>query len=198
LCDAAPGLRSTKADFMERGAGSLGLICLSSVDLGQGRNRLGGSILAQVFGHMGEECPDVERPELLKNFFSAVQQLRPLLLAYHDRSDGGLFITVCEMAFAGHCGVTLNLDAIGFDPGVDDVDAFKRDAEEQLAGRIKDLALAALFSEELGAVLQIRAADRTRAMDIPCKAAACRLPLLMGKAEQASQNPVMHWCACVT
>ena len=93
-----------------------------------------------------------------------MQELRPLLLAYHDRSDGGLFATLCEMAFAGHCGVTLSLDALAFDAAADDVDAFKRDAEEQLAGRVKDLALAALFSEELGAVLQIRAADRAKVM----------------------------------
>jgi phosphoribosylformylglycinamidine synthase len=71
---------------------------------------------------------------------------------------------VCEMAFAGHCGVTLSLDPIAFDPAADDVDAFKRDAEEQLAGRARDLALHALFAEELGAVLQIRAADRARVM----------------------------------
>ena len=135
------------------------------VDLGRGRNRLGGSILAQVFSQLGDAAPDAE-PGLVSAFFNAIQALRPLLLAYHDRSDGGLFATVCEMAFAGHCGVTLNLDAIAFDPAADDVDAFKRDAEEQLAGRAKDLALAALFSEELGAVLQIRAADRARVFEV--------------------------------
>jgi len=68
------------------------------------------------------------------------------------------------MAFAGHCGVTLSLDAIAFDAAGDDVDAFKRNADEQLAGRARELALAAVFNEELGAVLQIRAADRTRVM----------------------------------
>jgi phosphoribosylformylglycinamidine synthase len=136
------------------------------VDLGQGRNRLGGSVLAQVHGAMGDSCPDVDDPALLKGFFAAIQELRPLVLAYHDRSDGGLFTTVCEMAFAGHCGVTLNLDAIAFDAAYDDVDAFKRNTGEQLAGRARELALAALFSEELGAVLQIRAADRARVMQV--------------------------------
>src|SRR2546428_1712607 len=136
------------------------------VDLGQGKNRLGGSILAQVFSQLGDECPDADDPALLKGFFSSIQKLSDRILAYHDRSDGGLFITVCEMAFAAHCGVTLNLDAIAFDAAAEDVDAFKRDAEEQLAGRVKDLALAALFSEELGAVLQIRAEDRGRVMDV--------------------------------
>jgi phosphoribosylformylglycinamidine synthase len=134
------------------------------VDLGQGRNRLGASILAQVFSQMGDDCPDLDDPALLKGLFSFMRQHAGLVLAYHDRSDGGLFATLCEMAFAGHCGVTVSLDAIAFDPDVDDVDALKRDAEEQLAGRAKDLALRALFSEELGAVLQIRAADRARVM----------------------------------
>jgi phosphoribosylformylglycinamidine synthase len=135
------------------------------VDLGRGRNRLGGSILAQVFSQMGEDCPDLDDPALLEGFFSFIRSHAGLILAYHDRSDGGLFATLCEMAFAGHCGVTASLDAIAFDGGVDDVDAFKRDSGEQLAGRAKDLALRALFSEELGAVLQIRAADRVRVMD---------------------------------
>jgi phosphoribosylformylglycinamidine synthase len=134
------------------------------IDLGQGKNRLGGSILAQVFGQLGNECPDLDDPALLKRFFSALDEFRPLVLAYHDRSDGGLYASVCEMAFAGHCGVTISLDPLAYDAAVNDVDAFKRDADEQLAGRLKDLALKALFSEELGAVLQIRAADRPKVM----------------------------------
>jgi phosphoribosylformylglycinamidine synthase len=136
------------------------------VDLGRGKNRLGGSILAQVFSQLGDECPDLDDPALLRNLFSAMEKLRPFILAYHDRSDGGLFAAVCEMAFAAHCGVTLSLDGIAFDAAADEVDAFKRDAEEQLAGRMKDLALAALFAEELGAVLQTRASDRARVMSV--------------------------------
>jgi phosphoribosylformylglycinamidine synthase len=150
------------------------------VDLGQGKNRLGGSILAQVFSQLGDQAPDAD-PRLVKAFFQAIQELRPQLLAYHDRSDGGLFAAVCEMAFAGHCGVTLNLDALTFDPAVDDVDAFKRNAEEQLAGRLNDLALAALFNEELGAVLQIRAADRGRAMDVLRRAGLGHCSHLIGQ-----------------
>jgi phosphoribosylformylglycinamidine synthase len=134
------------------------------VDLGRGRNRLGGSILAQVFSQIGDDCPDVESPALLKGLFDFLDGNVDRVLAYHDRSDGGLFVTLCEMAFAGHCGVTLSMDAIAFDAAADDVDAFKRDADEQLAGRAGDLALRALFAEELGAVLQIRAADRARVM----------------------------------
>jgi phosphoribosylformylglycinamidine synthase len=136
------------------------------VDLGQGRNRLGGSILAQVHGAIGDACPDVDDAQLLKRFFAAIQELRPLLLAYHDRSDGGLFAAAAEMAFAGHCGVTLNLDPIAFNAALDDVDAFKRGGDEQLAGRSAELALAALFNEELGALVQIRTAERARVMQV--------------------------------
>jgi phosphoribosylformylglycinamidine synthase len=163
----AEDARGTLTPRLRTDAGETELVL---VDLGEGRNRLGGSILAQVFSQLGDAAPDVDRPELLKGFFGAIQALAPLLLAYHDRSDGGLYATICEMAFAGHCGVTLSLDAIAFDAASDDVDAFKRDAEEQLAGRAKDLALAALFNEELGAVLQIRAADRSRVMEVLRKA----------------------------
>jgi phosphoribosylformylglycinamidine synthase len=134
------------------------------IDLGQGRNRLGGSILAQVFGQLGNECPDLDDPALVKRFFSALDEIRPLVLAYHDRSDGGLYASVCEMAFAGHCGATISLDALAYEAAVYDVAAFMRDADQLLAGRLNDLALKALFSEELGAVLQIRAADRARVM----------------------------------
>jgi phosphoribosylformylglycinamidine synthase len=157
--------RATLTPQLRTDAGETELVL---IDLGEGRNRLGGSILAQVYSQLGDRCPDLDSPVLLKNLFSSIQRLSSegLLLAYHDRSDGGLFTTLCEMAFAGHCGVTLSLDAIAFDPATDDVDAFKRNAEEQLAGRMKDLALAALFNEELGAVLQVRAADRARVMEV--------------------------------
>jgi phosphoribosylformylglycinamidine synthase len=106
------------------------------VDLGRGRNRLGGSALLQVYSQLGDEAPDLDGADTLKAFFEAIQSLNAdrSLLAYHDRSDGGLLATVCEMAFAGHTGVRLELGA-----------------EED--------PLAALFNEELGAVLQVRHAD---------------------------------------
>ena len=104
------------------------------VDLGQGKNRLGGSCLAQAYNQVGPDIPDVE-PGALRRFFDAVQHLltRDLILAYHDRSDGGLFTTVAEMCFAGRLGVDLDIAALGDD------------------------ALAALFAEEIGAVIQYRA-----------------------------------------
>ncbi len=137
------------------------------VDLGRRQNRLGGSILAQVHSRLGERCPDLDDPKLLAGLFAAVQRLarEGLLLAYHDRSDGGLFASACEMAFAGHCGVTLNLDEICYDASMNDVDGLER-RPELLAGRFKDRVLGALFAEELGALLQIRAAERKRVMDV--------------------------------
>jgi len=118
-----------------------------------------------VHGAIGDACPDLDDPALLKRFFEFIQANRKLILAYHDRSDGGLFVAASEMAFAGHCGVTLSIDALAFEAASDDVDAFRRGNEEQLAGKAKDLALAALFCEELGAVLQVRASDRARVME---------------------------------
>jgi phosphoribosylformylglycinamidine synthase len=116
----------------------LGPTRLILVDLGAGRNRLGGSSLAQVYGQTGDVVPDVDDPAKLKAFFAAMQTLnnQGKILAYHDRSDGGLFVTLSEMAFAGHCGVEVSLDAV---------------AANGIA--------AALFSEELGAVLQVRMTD---------------------------------------
>jgi phosphoribosylformylglycinamidine synthase len=161
---AVGDVRGTLTPRLRTDAGETELVL---IDLGQGRNRLGGSILAQVHGKFGVEVPDLDSPALLKGFFGAVQALAQdeLVLAYHDRSDGGLFATVCEMAFAGRCGVTLNLDAIAFDALTEDVDGFRKSGEEQLSGRVREQILKCLFSEELGAVLQIRTADRTKVMD---------------------------------
>jgi phosphoribosylformylglycinamidine synthase len=135
------------------------------VDLGRGRNRLGGSILAQVFGQCGSEGPDLEEPKLLADFFQAIQDLsrEDLVLAYHDRSDGGLFATVCEMAFAGHVGVTVNLDLLAYDEAAHDIDGSER-KPELMVGRDFERVLAALFAEELGAVIQIRASERGRVL----------------------------------
>jgi len=107
------------------------------IDLGKGRNRLGGSCLAQVYKQLGHHTPDLDDPAAFKAFFELIQQLnqKGLLLAYHDRSDGGLFTTLAEMAFAARCGLDIELDALGDD------------------------LLASLFSEELGAVIQVRHSD---------------------------------------
>jgi phosphoribosylformylglycinamidine synthase len=134
------------------------------IDLGEGRNRLGGSALAQVHGVSGDVPPDVDAGKL-KAFFAIIQHLKRagMILAYHDRSDGGLFAAVCEMAFASHVGVSLNLDTVCYDPLMNDVDGIER-YPEMLDGRMRDRMLAALFTEELGAVIQVLRDDRPTVM----------------------------------
>ncbi|VFS81103.1 Phosphoribosylformylglycinamidine synthase [Raoultella terrigena] len=108
------------------------------IDLGNGHNALGATALAQVYRQLGDTPADVRDVAQLKGFWDAMQALvaERKLLAYHDRSDGGLLVTLAEMAFTGHCGVDVDIAALGDD------------------------SLAALFNEELGAVIQVRAADR--------------------------------------
>lgn len=115
----------------------LGETTLILIDLGNGKNRMGGSALAQVYGQTGNVAPDVDNPSQLKAFFGQIQSLNHdgKILAYHDRSDGGLFTTLCEMAFAGHCGLLADISALEGD------------------------AASALFNEELGAVIQVRKND---------------------------------------
>jgi phosphoribosylformylglycinamidine synthase len=134
------------------------------IDLGEGRNRLGGSALAQVYGVSGDVPPDVDADKL-KAFFAIIQHLNRagIILAYHDRSDGGLFATVCEMSFASHLGVSLNLDTLCFDPLMNDVDGIER-FPEVVDGRMRDRLIAALFNEELGAVIQVLRDDRETVM----------------------------------
>ena len=135
------------------------------IDLGAGRNRLGGSALAQVHSQLGDAAPDLDDPAKLRSFFAAIQALNAdgKLLAYHDRSDGGLFATLCEMAFAARAGVTIYLDNLAIDPKQLDVDGHERQTEV-LAGALGERVLAALFNEELGAVIQVRKGDRDAVM----------------------------------
>jgi phosphoribosylformylglycinamidine synthase len=138
------------------------------IDLGRGKNRMGASALAQVTSQVGNQTPDLDQPADLRAFFAAIGQLnqQDLLLAYHDRSDGGLFVTLCEMAFAAHCGLSLNIDMLMLEGehGSDWGDS--KNWAEQVAERRNELALRALFNEELGAVIQIRAADLSKVMDL--------------------------------
>ncbi|KAL9622483.1 MAG: hypothetical protein Q9160_003159 [Pyrenula sp. 1 TL-2023] len=122
----------------------VGETILFFVDLGCGRKTLGGSALAQVFKQTGDVCPDVHDIQLFKDFFDATQQLQEsgIVLAYHDRSDGGLFTTLAEMMFAGRCGIEIMLDPICPDPSSPSI-------------------LSTLFNEELGAVFQVRKKDET-------------------------------------
>ncbi len=110
------------------------------IDLGRSRNRMGGSALAQVYRQIGDTAPDLDNVDMFKSFFTVIQELNVngKLLAYHDRSDGGLFATLLEMSFAGHCGLKVNLNRLCID---------------------RNMLLASLFNEELGAVIQLRKSD---------------------------------------
>ena len=128
------------------------------IDLGGGRNRLGGSALAQVYGELGDVPPDLDDPQRLLNLTAVLSELRAasLILAYHDRSDGGLFTTLLEMAFAGRCGLDIALPTE--------------------AGP----ALAQLFSEELGVVVQIMADDEPRFAEVLAKYGLSKAALYLG------------------
>ncbi len=130
---ATPDARKTLTPQLQTNEASK----LVLVDLGAGRNRMGGSSLAQAYGELGNAAPDVDDANQLKHFFSTIQQLNKAgkIMAYHDRSDGGLFTTLVEMAFAGHCGIHADVSAL---PG--DV-------------------VSVLYNEELGAVIQVAAED---------------------------------------
>jgi phosphoribosylformylglycinamidine synthase len=138
------------------------------VDLGGGRNRLGGSALAQVFGQVGKRAPDMDDPTLLKGAFETVQALLDtrILTAGHDRSDGGLITALLEMAFAGNCGIDVSLEGLGH--GSDPLHPAA--------------PLPVLFSEELGLVFEASAEEGDRileafwAVGVPCKSIGVTIP----------------------
>ncbi|WP_019615888.1 phosphoribosylformylglycinamidine synthase [Psychromonas ossibalaenae] len=159
---AVRDIRNTVTPQLRSDQGDTDLIL---IDLGNGQNRLGGSSLAQVYKQLGESTPDVDDPALLQGFFNAVQTLvaDQKLLAYHDRSDGGLFSTITEMAFAGHCGVTVQLDQLGSDD------------------------FSALYSEELGAVIQVRAEDKEAVLNTLAGHGLASNSLVIGSLNETDQ-----------
>ncbi|MES2739677.1 MAG: phosphoribosylformylglycinamidine synthase [Pseudomonadota bacterium] len=138
------------------------------IDLGRGKNRLGGSALAQVTGQLGNEVPDVDSAADLRGLFGAIQALNGdgKLLAYHDRSDGGLFATLAEMAFAGRSGLSINLDMLTLEGEHASDWGDAKNWAGQVAERRNELTLRALFNEELGAVIQVRADEKSAVMDV--------------------------------
>jgi phosphoribosylformylglycinamidine synthase len=155
-------IRDTLTPRLRTDCGPSRLILL---DLGAGKHRLGGSCLAQAFSRPGGPVPDVDDPEWLRAFFGLIQTLHGegVLLAYHDRSDGGLAATLCEMAFAGRCGFEVDLAPLGPDP------------------------LAALFAEELGAVVQVREADVERVLQRAREAGLATLGFDLGRVTEGSR-----------
>jgi phosphoribosylformylglycinamidine synthase len=166
---AVDDVRKTKTPQLAVDQGETELLLL---DLG--KKRLGGSCLAQVYNATGSDAPDVDDPAKLKGLFDAVQKLNRegMLLAYHDRSDGGMFTAACEMAFASRRGVSLDLDGICYDAGAGDCDGSEK-RPDLLAGRDFENIVRALFNEELGALIQIRRADREKVTPI---LRACGVP----------------------
>ena len=160
-------IRQTLTPQLRTDMGDTDLILL---DLGQGKNRLGGSALAQVYKSTGEHSPDLDDATLFKSFFNAVQTLNQqgLLLAYHDRSDGGLFATLAEMAFAGRTGIDIDLDKLGDD------------------------ALSILFNEELGAVIQIQREQREKVMQILSELGLTNISHLLGSTNDDLQLHMVH------
>ncbi len=159
---AVADVRRTLTPELITGQGETDLIL---IDLGRGRNRLGGSALAQVYGATGETPPDLDDPSMLRAFFETIQQLnrQGLLLAYHDRSDGGLFVIVCEMAFTARCGAHIRLDDLGED------------------------TIASMFSEELGAVLQVRRSDRETVLTCLANAGLGEVSHVIGAPDAADR-----------
>ena len=137
------------------------------IDLGRGKNRLGASSFAQAFKQVGERCPDAPVADALKAFFDTVQGLNAagMLLAYHDRSDGGLFAALCEMAFAGHCGVEVDVDELCSEKiRLDVEDEGLPEPDMQDPRGYSERIFNVLFSEEAGALLQVRRSDTQAVM----------------------------------
>jgi phosphoribosylformylglycinamidine synthase len=152
-------VRRTLTPELQQTVGDTDLVL---IDLGKGQNRLAGSALAQVYKQLGHHAPDLDDPDALKSMFECIQDLNQsdLLLAYHDRSDGGLFATLCEMSFAAHCGIDIQLDDLGND------------------------ARAALFSEELGAVVQVRHCDTDTVLETLREAGLGRCSHVLGSLRE--------------
>ena len=164
------------------------------VDLGKGRNRLGGSVLGLTLGQPGDEVPDLDSPQDLINLVNAVNALRAQgqILAYHDRSDGGLLAAAAEMAFAGQVGVSLNVDMLVTEgDGISDSRMDSGDAKnwaQQVSARREELTLKALFSEELGVVLQVKTEDRNAVMQTLREHGLSKHSHFVGKTRPASSS----------
>jgi phosphoribosylformylglycinamidine synthase len=140
------------------------------VDLGCGRNRLGGSALAQVYRQLGDRVPDLDDPDMLRALFTVVQELNDecLVIACHDRADGGLFTTLCEMAFAGRCGLDIDLAGLSADD------------------------LAVLFNEELGVVLQVRHSDSDDVLNRLEQAGLGECCQIIGTVSEGDRIRIVH------
>jgi phosphoribosylformylglycinamidine synthase len=164
------------------------------IDLGKGQKRMGASMLAQILDQAGGATPDLDDPQDLLHLVHAINDLRQqgLLLAYHDKSDGGLWATACEMAFAGQVGIDLNIDLLVTEgDGVSDSRADYGDSKnwaQQVGARRDELSLQALFNEELGVVIQVTTAQRDIVMQVLRQHGLSAHSHVVGKTRTASAN----------
>ncbi|MEY4440256.1 MAG: Phosphoribosylformylglycinamidine synthase [Pseudomonadota bacterium] len=164
------------------------------VQLGEGQRRMGGSVLGQVLNQAGDQVPDLDNPQELVALVKAINTLRAQgkILAYHDRSDGGLMAAVCEMAFAGQVGVALNVDMLITEgDGITDSRAEYGDSKNwatQVSARREELTLQALFNEELGVVLQVRTSERNEVMQTLREHGLSKLSHFVGKTRPQSST----------
>ena len=164
------------------------------VDLGHGKNRMATSILAQTINQVGDQVPDLDEAQDLVNLVNAVNALRAQgkVLAYHDRSDGGLLAAVAEMAFAGRVGVALNVDMLVLEgDGITDSRMDVGDSKNwagQVSARREELTLKALFNEELGVVLQVRTAQRSEVMQTLREHGLAKHSHFIGKTRPAASE----------
>lgn len=175
--------RKTRTPQLRTDCGETELIL---IDLGAGKNRLGGSALAQVYKQVGDEAPDIsglDGATKLKAFFEVVQCLNRenLLLAYHDRSDGGLLVTLCEMAFAGHAGISVHLDQLCSKAGNN------TDGTDKLPAHV----FGVLFNEELGAVIQIKTAHHHEVMKVFNDAGLQDISFVIGNVNRSDEIQVV-------
>lgn len=169
------------------------------VDLASGRQRMGGSTLAQLLNDFGGESPNLDNADSLRRLQQVCLEARSqgdLVLAYHDRSDGGLLACLAEMAFAGRCGLTLNIDLLTIDPFAADWGDFKI-RPEQVAVQRDELTLKALFNEELGVVVQVARDRRSEFMDLLRKHGLSSMAHEIGAPNPRDQIEIYRDAKCI-
>lgn len=168
------------------------------IDLGLGQQRLGGSVLSQVLDQVGRETPDMQDAGLLKAAFLAVRALaaQGRILAYHDRSDGGLLAAAAEMAFAGRVGVSLNLDMLMIDPHMADAGDYKI-RQDQVAVQRGERLLKALFNEEAGVLLQVSRAHRDEVLQALREAGLSPHSHVVGMLNAKAEFQIFRDAECV-
>ena len=169
------------------------------IDLGCNQNRMAGSIVTQVFDQTDTEAPSVDRPEVLKGFASAITQLRAkqMVLAYHDRSDGGLLACIAEMAFASHCGISINVDLLCIDARTEQDYGDAKNWASQVSGRRHEQTIRALFNEELGVVIQIERSQRDSVFAILREQGISAFSHVIGKPNSNDTLEIWRDAKCV-